>query len=120
MPKNCKNQPAGLKKPRTEPPPVEVEDEIAVAETLDAEKGSTGTPTLATFVVSDAETASGASSIEEDTFVTPLPVPVVPAPRGKNPGSTQAATSSEPTPRIIDAAKLLFNLPPGTINPDVA
>ena len=121
MPKNRKIQPAVPKMPCTETPPisVEVEDEITAPEAVDAEN-STGTPTLATYVVSDAEAASGASSVEEDTFLTPLPVPVVPAPRGKTPSSSPAASSSEQAPRLVDAANLLFNPPPRTINSDVA
>ena len=80
MPKSRKTQPASSKKLRTETPdPVEVEDAIT-SEVAEAGT-SIGTPTSETYVVSDAETASGASSAGEDTFVSPLPV--VPLPKGK-------------------------------------
>ena len=89
MPKNRKAQVAAPKKPRTGELPVEVEDEILASETT-----GVGPSTSGTYVVSEAETASGASSVDEDSFITPLPVPV-------------------------DAANLLFNPPAGSIHPDM-
>ena len=121
MPKNRKVQPTVTKKPRTETPPapVEVEDALMAQEAADTET-SVETPTSATYVVSDAETASGASSAGEDTFVTPLPVPVVPAPRGKAANSPVATPTAEPAPRLVDTANLLFTHSPGTISSDIA
>ena len=59
MPKSRKSQPA--KKPRTEaPPPAELED--AIAPELAEGETPAGTPTPSTYVVSEADTASGASS----------------------------------------------------------
>ena len=95
MPKSRKSQPASSKKPRTETPPptpAEVEDAI----TSDATEVETPdrTPTSATYVVSEAETASGASSAGEDSFITPLPV--VPAPRGQPPKATPTTLAPGP------------------------
>ena len=57
MPKSRKSQPAMPKKPRTETPPLaEIEDAIA------PELAEGETPTPGTYVVSEADTASGASS----------------------------------------------------------
>ena len=100
MPKNRKTQVVASKKPRTGEPLVNVED------------GSTGAEpsTSATYEVSEAETALGASSVEGESFVTPLPVPVVPAPRVRT-------TADSATP--ADAANLLFNPPAGSIHPDI-
>ena len=80
MPKSSrKSQPS--KKLRSEtPPPSELED--AITSEL-AEGRASVTPTPSTYVVSEADTVSGASSAGEDNFVTPLPV--VPAPTGKAP-----------------------------------
>ena len=114
MPKNRKIQVAASKNPRTKNPPVDVEDEITAPEAVDAE-----TSTSATYEVSEAATASGASSVEEENFVTPLPVPVVPAPRGRTTDSTLAAPTPDPAPRISDAANLLFSPLPDSIHPDV-
>ena len=115
MPKSRKSQPA--KKPRTEaPPPAELED--AIAPELAEGETPAGTPTPSTYVVSEADTASGASSAGEDNFVTPLPV--VPAPTGKASKTPIADPSPEPAPRLVDTANLLFAHSPGTISSDVA
>ena len=109
MPKSRKSQPA--KKPRTETPPLaELEDAI-VPELAEGETPA-GTPTPSTYVVSEADTASGASSAGEDNFVTPLPV--VSAPTGKAPKTPAPARSPEPAPRLVDTANLLFAHSPGT------
>ena len=117
MPKSRKSQPASSKKPRTEASPsdpVEIED-VITSEVVEAET-SVGTPTSETYVVSDVETALGASSAGEDNFITPLPV--VPAPKGK---TTKATTPSpNPASRLLDTANLLFAHSPGTIPSNVA
>ena len=104
MPKSSrKTQPS--KKLRSEtPPPAELEDAI----TPELAEGETpvGTPTPSTYIVSEADTASGASSAGEDNFVMPLPV--VPAPTGKAPKTSPPARSPEPAPRLVDTANLLF------------
>ena len=72
MPKSSrKSQPS--KKLRSEtPPPTELED--AITPELAEGETSAGTPTPSTYLVSEADTASGTSSAGEDNFVTPLPV----------------------------------------------
>ena len=103
MPKsNRKTQPP--KKLRSESPPPEVED--AVAPELTDGEASAGTPTPGTYVVSEAETASGTSSATEDNFIPPLPV--VPAPLGKTPTTSSSSLLPEPAPRIVDTANLLL------------
>jgi len=103
MPKsNRKTQPP--KKLRSESPPPEVED--AVAPELTDGEASAGTPTPDTYVVSEAETASGTSSATEDNFIPPLPV--VPAPLGKTPTTSSSSLLPEPAPRIVDTANLLL------------
>ena len=118
MPKSRKNQPAMSKKPRTETPP-ELED--AIAPELAEGETPTGTPNPGTYVVSEADTASGASSAREDNFVTPLPV--VPAPTGKTSKAPAANSTPEPAPRLVDTADLLFSHScvhsPGTISAEV-
>ena len=91
---------------------MEIEDAIT-SEVVEAET-SVGTPTLETYIVSNAETASGVSSAGEDNFITPLPV--VPAPKGK---ITKATTPApDPAPRLVDTANLLFAHSLGTISSD--
>ena len=118
MPKSSrKSQPS--KKLRSEtPPPAELED--AITPELAEGEASVGTPTPSTYVVSEANTASGTSSAGEDNFVTPLPV--LPAPTGKAPKTPPPAQSPEPAPRLVDTANLLFAHVPGTetISFDVA
>ena len=92
------------KKLRSESPPPELED--AVAPELTEGKASAGTPTPSTYVVSEADTASGTSSATEDNFIPPLPV--VPAPKGKAPATSSPAPPPEPAPRLVDTANLLF------------
>ena len=119
MPKSRKSQPASNKKPRTEtPPPDQVEVEDAITSDVAEVETPVGTPTSATYVVSDAETVSGASSAGEDSFVTPLPV--VPAPRGQTPKAPSATPAPEPTPKVVDTANFLFAHSPGTIPSDIA
>ena len=92
------------KKLRSESPPPELED--AVAPELTEGEASTGTPTPGTYVVSEADTASGTSSATEDNFIPPLPV--VPAPKGKTPTTSSSSPPPEPAPRLVDTANLLF------------
>ena len=92
------------KKLRSETPPPELED--AIAPKLTEGETSAGTPTPSTYVVSEADTASGASSAAEDNFITPLPV--VPAPKEKAPATSSPAPTPEPAPRLVDTANLLF------------
>ena len=91
------------KKLRSESPPPELED--AVAPELTEGEASAGTPTPSTYVVSEADTASGTSSAE-DNFIPPLPV--VPAPKGKAPATSPPTSLPEPAPRLVDTANLLF------------
>ena len=118
MPKSSRKTQLPKKLCTETPPPAELENaimpELAEGETL------VGTPTPSTYVVSEADTASGASSGGEDNFVTPLPV--VPAPTGKAPKTLPPAQSPEPAPRLVDTANLLFAHVPGTgtISFDVA
>ena len=92
------------KKLRSESPPPEPED--AIAPELTEGETSAGTPTPSTYVVSEADTASGASSATEDNFITHLPV--VPAPKEKAPAASSTASTPEPAPRLVDTANLLF------------
>ena len=92
------------KKLRSESPPPEPED--AIAPELTEGETSAGTPTPSTYVVSEADTASGTSSAAEDNFITPLPV--VPAPKEKAPATSSPAPTPEPAPRLVDTANLLF------------
>ena len=103
MPKSSR-KPQPSKKLRSETPPPELED--AIAPELTEGETSVGTPTPSTYVVSEADTASGASSAAEDNFVTPLPV--VPAPTEKAPTTSSPAPTPEPAPRLVDTANLLF------------
>ena len=118
MPKSSrKTQPP--KKLRSEtPPPTELED--AIAPELAQSEASVGTPTSSTYVVSEADTASGTSSAGEDNFI--LPLPVVPAPTGKASKVPPPARSPDPAPRLIDTANLLLAHSPGseTISFDAA
>ena len=117
MPKSRKSQPAMSKKPCTKTPPTaELED--AIAPELAEGKTPAGTPTPVTYVVSVADTASGASSAGEDNFVTPLPV--IPAPTGKASKAPAADSTPKPAPTLVDTANLLFAHSPGTISSDVA
>ena len=92
------------KKLRSESPPPEPED--AIAPELTEGETSAGTPTPSTYVVSEADTASGTSSAAEGNFITPLPV--VPAPKEKAPATSSPAPTPEPAPRLVDTANLLF------------
>ena len=92
------------KKLRSETPPPELED--AISPELTEGETLAGTPTPSTYVVSEADTASGASSAAEDNFITPLPV--VPAPTEEAPTTSSPAPTPEPAPRLVDTANLLF------------
>ena len=92
------------KKLRSESPPPELED--AVAPEFTEGEASAETPTPGTYVVSEADTASGTSSATEDNFIPPLPV--VPAPKGKAPATSPPTSLPEPAPRLVDTANLLF------------